>query len=165
MSDISIVQPSPIDAFNTAATNALTHLNPTPLSPEDLPTQRKQLTATFFINEASTPGSVPTPSDWPPPGVFKVGNDVTTPGLVAEVKPKYTRLAMKAGIQGTVLIGLVVQTDGKVGRMIVLRSLDQTFGLDREALTAARQWRFTPATRMGQPVEVVATIELTFTLR
>jgi TonB family protein len=49
--------------------------------------------------------------------------------------------------------------------MKVTRSLDQTFGLDQEALKAARQWRFVPGTRFGQPVSVLVTIELTFTLR
>jgi TonB family protein len=165
VSDISIIQPSPIDAFNTAATNALAHLNPTPLSPEDLPTRREQVTATFYINEASTPGRIPTPSDWPPPGVFRVGNDVTRPALVTEVKPKYTRLAMKAGITGPVLTEVIVQKDGNVGKVIILRSLDQTFGLDREAIIAASQWKFSPGTRMGEPVDVVVSIELTFTLR
>jgi TonB family protein len=47
----------------------------------------------------------------------------------------------------------------------VVRSLDPTFGLDQEAIKAARQWRFAPGTRMGQPVSVQITIELTFTLR
>ena len=165
VSDISIVQPASIAAFNTAATDALGRLNPTPLPPEDLPAHREQMTATFFINEASMPGPIPTPGEWPPSGVFRVGNDVTMPRLVTEVKPKYTRLAMKAGVQGAVLTEVIVQKDGTVGRAIVVRSVDQTFGLDREAIIAASQWKFTPGTRMGQPVDVVVSIELTFTLR
>ena len=47
----------------------------------------------------------------------------------------------------------------------VVRSLDSTFGLDEEALKAAKQWRFAPGTRFGQAVAVLVTIELTFTLR
>ena len=47
----------------------------------------------------------------------------------------------------------------------MLRSLDSVFGLDQEAIKAARQWRFAPGTRMGQAVPVQITIELTFTLR
>jgi hypothetical protein len=90
VSDISIVQPSSIDAFDVAATNALALLNPTQLASADLPTRGEQVTVTFFINEASTPGRVPIPSEWPLPGVFRVGNDVTSPGLVTEVRPKFT---------------------------------------------------------------------------
>jgi TonB family protein len=47
----------------------------------------------------------------------------------------------------------------------VVRSLDSAFGLDQEAIKAARQWRFAPGTRLGEPVPVLVTIELTFTLR
>jgi hypothetical protein len=47
----------------------------------------------------------------------------------------------------------------------VLRSLDPVFGLDQEAVKAAGQWRFAPGTRFGEPVPVLITIELQFTLR
>jgi len=83
----------------------------------------------------------------------------------SEVKPRYTRLALKAGIQGAVLLEAVVLKDGTVGRAIVTRSLDQTFGLDQQAITAAQQWKFTPGYRNGEPVDVLVTIELTFTMR
>jgi TonB family protein len=52
-----------------------------------------------------------------------------------------------------------------VGDCDVVRSLDSTFGLDQEAVKAARQWRFAPGRRQGQAVPVLVTIELTFTLR
>jgi TonB family protein len=55
--------------------------------------------------------------------------------------------------------------DGTVGRVAVVRSLDSTFGLDQEAIKAAKQWRFRPGTRLGEPVSVLITIELAFTLR
>ena len=59
----------------------------------------------------------------------------------------------------------VVQTDGSVAYAHVIRSLDPTFGLDEEALKAARQWRFAPGTRMGEPVPVVVTMDVTFSLK
>jgi TonB family protein len=59
----------------------------------------------------------------------------------------------------------VVLPDGTVGSVEVVRSLDATFGLDQEAIKAAKQWRFRPGTRLGEPVAVLVTIELTFTLR
>ncbi len=98
-------------------------------------------------------------------GVYHPGNGVTLPVLVREVKPAYTSDAMRAKIQGTVLLECVVRPDGTVTDIQVLRSLDPTFGLDQEAIKAARQWRFRPGMRMGEPVPVVVTIELTFTLR
>ena len=72
---------------------------------------------------------------------------------------------MRAKIQGTAVLDCVVKADGTVGECGVVRSLDSTFGLDQEAVKAARQWRFTPGRRLGQPVAVLVTIELTFTLR
>jgi TonB family protein len=52
-----------------------------------------------------------------------------------------------------------------VGEVQVLRSLDSVFGLDQEAIKAAKQWKFAPGTRLGEPVSVLVTIELQFTLR
>jgi protein TonB len=87
------------------------------------------------------------------------------PRLLREVKPNYTSDAMRAKIQGTVLLECVIDTRGDVTEVKILRSLDPTFGLDQEAIKAARQWRFAPGTRLGQPVPVLVSIELTFTLR
>ncbi len=98
-------------------------------------------------------------------GVFRPGNGVDTPRLLREVTPKYTAEAMRAKVQGIVLVEAVVLPDGTVGDVEVIRSLDKVFGLDEEAIRAARQWRFLPGTRFGEPVAVLVTIELTFTLR
>jgi periplasmic protein TonB len=98
-------------------------------------------------------------------GAYRPGNGVTLPRVVHEVKPQYTSDAMRAKVQGTVLLECVVRQDGSVGDVQVVRSLDSAFGLDQEAVKAARAWRFTPGTRLGEPVPVLVTIELTFTLR
>lgn len=98
-------------------------------------------------------------------GAYRLGTGVSTPVLLREVKPQYTSDAMRAKIQGIVWIECVVKADGTVGDVQVIRSLDSVFGLDQEAIRAARQWRFRPGIRMGEPVPVLITIELTFTLR
>lgn len=98
-------------------------------------------------------------------GYYRPGNGVVNPQLVREVKPAYTADAMRAKIQGVVWLECVVLPDGTVGEVRVIKSLDPTFGLDQEAVRAARQWRFIPGTRFGEPVPVLITIELTFTLR
>ncbi|HTL00611.1 MAG TPA: energy transducer TonB [Vicinamibacterales bacterium] len=98
-------------------------------------------------------------------GVFRPGNGVETPRLLNEVKPQYTAQAMRAKIQGTVLLECVVQPDGTVGNIRVVRSLDSAFGLDQEAIKALRGWKFAPGTRMGTPVAVLVTVEIAFTLR
>lgn len=98
-------------------------------------------------------------------GAFRPGNGVTLPVVIQEVKPQYTAEAMRAKVQGTVLLECVVLPDGTVGPVEVVKSLDSSFGLDQEAVKAAKQWRFRPGMRMGEPVAVLVTIELTFTLR
>ena len=98
-------------------------------------------------------------------GAFRPGNGVTLPVVLKEVKPQYTAEAMRAKVQGTVWLECVVLPDGSVGPVEVVKSLDQSFGLDQEAVKAAKQWRFRPGTRFGEPVAVLVTIELTFTLR
>lgn len=98
-------------------------------------------------------------------GVHRPGNGVTLPVVLREVKPQYTADAMRAKVQGTVLLECVVLPDGTVGQVEIVRSLDSSFGLDQEAVKAAKQWRFRPGTRFGEPVAVLVTIELTFTLR
>lgn len=105
------------------------------------------------------------PAEWPPPDAVRPGSGVTVPRLVHEIKPRYTVEAMKAKIQGFVLLESVVETDGRVNRVRIVRSLDPTLGLDEEAVKAARQWRFTPGSKDGIPVPVLVTIELTFQLR
>ena len=98
-------------------------------------------------------------------GVYRPGNDVMTPSVIREVKPKFTASAMRAKVQGVVLVEAVVLPDGSVGDVTVVQSLDRNFGLDDEAVKAAKQWLFVPGTRFGEPVAVLVTIELTFTLR
>jgi protein TonB len=96
---------------------------------------------------------------------YQPGNGVTTPVLLREVKPSYTSDAMRAKVQGSVLLECLVQPDGRVGDVRVVRSLDSMFGLDLEAMKAARQWRFRPGLRLGESVPVLITIQLDFTLR
>ncbi|MBA3271028.1 MAG: TonB family protein [Acidobacteria bacterium] len=98
-------------------------------------------------------------------GAYRPGSGVSIPVVLREVKPQYTADAMRAKVQGTVWLECIVMPDGTVGDVKVTRSLDSVFGLDQEAIKAARQWRFRPGTRLNEPVPVIITIELTFTLR
>lgn len=98
-------------------------------------------------------------------GAYRPGAGITLPAVVREVKPAYTADAMRAKVQGSVWLECIVMPDGTVGDVKVTRSLDPIFGLDQEAIKAAKQWRFRPGMRQGEPVPVIITIELTFTLR
>jgi periplasmic protein TonB len=98
-------------------------------------------------------------------GAYREGNGVTSPILIREVKPNYTGEAMRARLQGLVKMEAIVLPDGSVGDVRVIRSLDQQFGLDKEAVKTVKQWRFRPGLRFGQPVPVLIEIEMSFTLR
>jgi TonB family protein len=96
--------------------------------------------------------------------VYAPGNGVSLPRVVTEVKPTYTPEARKAGIEGNVVLLAVVLSDGTVGDVTVCESLDTKFGLDRQAVNAAKHWVFKPGMKDGKPVAVRVQIELTFNL-
>jgi TonB family protein len=99
-------------------------------------------------------------------GAFRLGTPgLVSPEIVFEKKPEYTSDAMRAKVQGMVEVEAVVNTDGSVGQVRIVRSLDDRFGLDQKAIEAVRLWKFRPGTRFGKAVPVLVTIELTFTLR
>jgi periplasmic protein TonB len=96
---------------------------------------------------------------------LRPGNGVTWPRLVREVKPNYTPDAMRAQVEGLVELEILVLEDGSVGRVNIVRSLDARFGLDEEAISAVRRWRFDPGRRLGKAVATRVGVELTFNLR
>jgi TonB family protein len=98
-------------------------------------------------------------------GVFRIGSGVVSPRLLQSVRPNYTSDAMRAKVQGVVVLEGVVLPDGTVGDVRVTRSLDRAFGLDEEAVKAAKRFRFQPGTRFGEPVAVLVSFEIEFTLR
>ncbi len=100
---------------------------------------------------------------WPPPGVERGGQlGVTNPRLLYDFKPVYTPEAMRAHIQGTVVVECVVQPDGTVGAARVVKSLDSVYGLDEEALKAVRRWRFVPGMKGSTAVPTLVAVELSF---
>jgi protein TonB len=98
-------------------------------------------------------------------GAFRMGSGVESPRLLQSFRPNYTSEAMRAKVQGVVHLEGVVLPDGTVGDVRVTRSLDRVFGLDEEAIKAARRFRFAPGTRFGEPVAVLVSFEIEFTLR
>ena len=101
---------------------------------------------------------------WPPAGVFRPGGGVTAPKVTKEVRVGYTPDAMRAKVQGGVVLEAVVRADGTVGEVRVMRSLDTRYGLDDEAVKALKQWQFTPGQKDGAAVPVVVQVEMTFTI-
>ena len=97
-------------------------------------------------------------------GVYRPGGLVKPPRVISEVRPTYTNRAMVEHIEGSVLLELVVRSDGTTSNVRVVRSLDRG-GLDEEAIRAARQWRFEPGRLNGIAVDVIVTLQVDFHLR
>ena len=92
----------------------------------------------------------------------RMGAGVTAPVVLRKVEPQYTEEARLAQYQGTVIVSTVIGTDGTAQNMQVVGGLG--LGLDEKALQAISQWQFKPGTKDGQPVPVIATIEVNFRL-
>ena len=95
-------------------------------------------------------------------GVFKVGGGVTAPALIYKVEPEYSEEARKAKYQGTVVLYVEVDPNGKAKNLRVVRSLG--LGLDEKAIEAVNKWKFKPGFKDGKAVTVAATIEVNFRL-
>jgi protein TonB len=109
----------------------------------------------LIIGQTGTAG----PSSQP---VYLPGDGVTLPRVVSDVKPQYTPDAMRAKISGSILLEAVVQADGTVSDIHLVRSLDP--GLDQAAISALQNWFFSPGLKDGEPVAVRITVQMTFVL-
>jgi len=103
----------------------------------------------------------PTP---PPPArtILRAGGRVSAPKKVVHVPPVYPPLALAAGIQGDVILEALIAEDGSVQNVKVLRSV--AF-LDQAAIDAVRRWRFTASTLNDEPISVLMTVTVRFSLR
>jgi protein TonB len=91
----------------------------------------------------------------------RVGGELKAPSLVERVEPEYPPLAVRAQVQGLVILEAVVDRDGRVEDVRVLRSIPL---LDRAAIDAVRQWRYSPLLLNGKPERFVLTVTVSFSL-
>ena len=112
------------------------------------------------------PDAPPPPPPPPPPpaprGPVRVGGLISQPALLHRVEPIYPGVAVAARIQGVTILETIVDEEGRVTDVRVLRSANAL--LDREAIAAVRQWRYKPVVLNGTPVKFVLTVTLSFRL-
>lgn len=113
--------------------------------------------------------TLPEDFDTPPPmgsAGGTSGNEFivfdTKPEIVQYVQPQYSEFAREAGLEGLVMVDVLVGTDGRVKDARVSRSVHTV--LDQAALEAARRARFTPGKQRDRPVEVWVSLPYNFTL-
>jgi protein TonB len=107
----------------------------------------------------------PPPPPPPPPaaprGPVRVGGQIKEPALIYRVEPVYPGVAVSANVEGTVILEAIVGEDGLVESVRVLRSVTV---LDRPALEAVKQWRYSPVILNGKPEKFILTVAITFRL-
>jgi protein TonB len=84
------------------------------------------------------------------------------PTVVKRIEPKYPDLALRAGLEGTVYVKVWVDKEGKVRKVVLLKSDAPIF--EDAAIAAAKQWVFTPAVMQKGPVSVWVSIPFKFRL-
>src|SRR4051794_8473998 len=91
----------------------------------------------------------------------RIGGVIKPPRKIQDVAPVYPELARTARVSGVVIIEATIDEQGGVQDARVLRSIPL---LDRAAVDAVRQWRFTPTVLNGQVIPVVMTVTVNFRL-
>ena len=103
----------------------------------------------------------PPPAE--PEGPIIVAGDVTKPEKVSGPDPVYTEIARKARIQGVVIVQAIINKQGQVENVKVLKGLPM--GLDQAAVEAVKRWQFKPATLNGKPVAVYYNLTVNFRIQ
>lgn len=98
-----------------------------------------------------------------PEGPIHVGGDVQKPEKVSAPQPQYTEIARKARIQGVVIVQAIIDKQGNVTNVKVLKGLPM--GLSEQAVEAIKKWKFKPATLNGKPVDVYYNLTVNFRLQ
>jgi protein TonB len=97
--------------------------------------------------------------DGPPPDFVPYEKE---PTVVRKIDPKYPDIALRAGLEGNVFVKVWVDKEGKVRKVVVLKTDAEIF--NDAAIEAAKQWVFTPAVMQKGPVSVWVSIPFRFRL-
>jgi TonB family protein len=100
-------------------------------------------------------------SNWPTQAI-RVGGNIKPPNKTVDVRAVYPDVAQKARVQGVVICEVLIGPDGRVADARVVRSIQL---LDQAAVDAVRQWEFTPTLLNGNPIPVIMTVTVNFTLQ
>jgi protein TonB len=104
----------------------------------------------------------PTSTAAPDSSALRVGNWVLPPRVILKREPEYSKSARDARFQGSVTLGLIIDSTGHPVHLRVTQGAG--LGLDEKALEAVSQWRFKPGMKDGQPVGVVVQVVVNFRL-
>jgi len=97
------------------------------------------------------------------PGIDEFVPVEKAPQIIRRILPVYPEMAVRAGLEGTVWIKILIDREGVPTRAVVIKSSAELF--DQPAIEAAMQFRFTPAVMNRGPVKVWVSIPFRFRLR
>ena len=92
----------------------------------------------------------------------RIGGTIKVPTKTRDVKPVYPPDAQANRVQGVVIVEAILDVDGTVAAVRILRSIPM---LDDAALAAVRQWQFAPGLVDGTPQAIVMTVTVNFSLQ
>jgi TonB family protein len=104
----------------------------------------------------------PPPPPPPPSPPQRLGGDVAQANLLSSVAPVYPVEARAARVQDYVMLQATIDKNGNVADLRVIRGHPL---LNEAALAAVKQWRYRPQMLNGQPIEVITTITVNFSLQ
>ena len=156
--------PRPRPSAAAAPLEEPTSIEPEPIGAPPEPFDAPDAVVTGIVS--GDPGLVPEPTPPPPPPApaappIRVGGAVRPPQKIVHVAPEYPDIARASRTSGVVILEALIAEDGRVREVRVLRSVPL---LDDAAVRAVRQWQFTPTLLNGQPVPVVMTVTVAFSL-
>ena len=93
----------------------------------------------------------------------RVGSLLMTPTLKKQVEPVYPAAALRARVEGVVIVELKVDVTGKVTSAKVLES-PQPRLLDQAAIKAVKRWVYEPTLLYGKPVPTILVVTILFKL-
>jgi TonB family protein len=93
--------------------------------------------------------------------VIAIG-EIKPPRLIREVPPVYPEIARQSFVRGTVVLGVRVDTHGRVTDVKVLKSIPL---LNKAAVDAVKQWIYEPFILDGKPMPVVFSLNVVFHMR
>ncbi len=97
--------------------------------------------------------------------LVELAPDVSKPVLIKKIEADYPPVARQKKVEGTVILGLLVDENGQVSDVQVLRSAGGSSGLNEAAVSAVRKWTFRPAVKAGKRVKVRVTYPVVFKLK
>jgi len=96
-------------------------------------------------------------------GPIYITGNVEKPVKLVSPQPRYTEIARKARIQGVVILQTIIDKEGNITNVKVLKGLP--LGLTEAAVSAVRQWKYEPATLNGKPVAVYFNLTVKFQIQ